>query len=186
MSVRDRRALVDQWLGCLAGGTVGVLVVCCLGVATLLALQRPVPDSVPAAPAEYDIEAAIAEDYVNRTMETNTSGLPSPVPVIAAHLDVRRGGRVDFVARVKMGAIEPLIRGTAVLRATPEGQLAVELADVRLGFVPITALIPSSPIDEMNVAINEMVAERMGPLRARVVGVGGDETTLRFYLVADL
>jgi hypothetical protein len=47
-------------------------------------------------------------------------------------------------------------------------------------------LIPSAPIDEMNVAINEMMSERMGPMQARVVGVGGDETTLRFYLVADL
>jgi hypothetical protein len=38
----------------------------------------------------------------------------------------------------------------------------------------------------MNVAINQMMSERMGPLDARVIGVSGDETTLRFYLAADL
>jgi hypothetical protein len=172
-------------LGCLGGGGIGILVVCCLGIAAVASLQRQAVESAP-VPTEYDIEAIIEEDYINRSMETNTTGLPSPVPVVAAYLDVRPGGRGEFTARVRLGSFEPTIRGTAIMRSTPEGQLEVVLADVRLGYVPVTMFIPSGPIKEMNVAINQMMAERMGPLQARVIGVGGDETTLRFYLVADL
>ena len=186
MNARRNSRGLEQWLGCLVGGGVGILVVCCLGIAAVMSVQSPAMATVPPAPEEYDIEAVIEEDYINRSMKTNTSGLPSPVPVIAAHLDVRPGGRGDFVAKVRLGAFEPTIRGTAILQSTSEGQLEVELADVRLGYLPITAFIPSGPIDEMNVAINQMMAERMGPMQARVVGVGGDETTLRFYLIADL
>lgn len=186
MSARRNNQGLDQWLGCLVGGGVGILIVCCLGIAAVVSFQRPVTVSAPPAPVDYDIEAVIEEDYINRSMEANTTGLPSPVPVIAAHLDVRPGGQGDFVAKVKLGSFEPTIRGTAVLRSTADGQLEVELHDVWLGYVPITMFIPSGPIDEMNLAINQMMAERMGPMQARVVGVGGDETTLRFYLVADL
>jgi len=186
MNSGRRNAGLDQWLGCLVGGGLGILLVCCLGIAAVMSFQGSAAEPEPVAPGVYDIEAVIEEDYINRSMETNTSGLPSPVPVIAAHLDVRPGGRGDFVAKVKLGPFEPTIQGTVVMRSTPDGQLEVELADVRLGYLPITMFIPSGPIDEMNVAINQMMAERMGPMQARVVGVGGDETTLRFYLLADL
>ena len=186
---RPDRESLDQLLGCLVGGGAGILLVCCLGVALVMSLSGSAPEAAPPTtlpPTAYDIEAVIEEDYINRSMEANTSGLPSPVPVIAAHLDVRPGGRGDFVAKVKLGPFAPTIRGTAVMRSTAEGQLAVSLERVRLGYVPITMLIPLGPIDEMNLAINQMMAERMGAMQARVVGVGGDETTLRFYLEVDL
>jgi hypothetical protein len=177
---------LDQWLGCLAGGGIGVLVVCSLAIAALVSLRGPTFEEAPPTPSEYDIEAVIEEDYINRTMQANISGLPSPVPVIAAYLDVRPGGQGEFTARIRAGSFEPIIHGIAVLRPTSSGQLEVELADVRLGFLPITAFVPQAPIDEMNVAVNQMMKERMGPLEARVIGVGGDEKTLRFYLAADL
>jgi hypothetical protein len=177
---------LDQWLGCLVGGAAGTLLVACLGIGMLMMVQRPQPVASSSPPESYDIEAIIEESYINRTMEGNTAGLPSPFPVVAASLDVRPGGQGDFVAKVKVGSLEPTIRGTAVLRATADGRLEVDLTDVRLGYLPITMFIPSAPIDQMNVAINEMMSERMGPMQARVAGVGGDETTLRFYLVADL
>ena len=186
MSANRRTQNLDQWLGCLVGGGIGVLLVCCLGIATLMYLQRPASVSPPPEPSTYDIEAIIEEEYINRSMEQNMSGLPSPVPVLDAYLDVRPGGQGDFVAKVKLGSLEPVIRGTAVLRPTANGELEVKLVDVRLGYLPITVLMPSGPLDEMNVAINELMAERMGAMEVRVVGVGGDETTLRFYLAADL
>ena len=186
MSANRRTRTLDQWLGCLVGGGVGVLLVCCLGIATLVYLQRPASVSPPPEPSSYDIEAIIEEEYINRSMGDNMSGLPSPLPVLAAHLDVRPGGQGDFVAKVKLGSLEPVIRGTAVLRPTDDGQLEVTLVGVRLGHLPITAFIPSGTMDEMNAAIDQMMAERMGAMQVKVAGVGGDETTLRIYLTAEL
>ncbi len=140
----------------------------------------------PAPPPDYDIEVIIEEDYINRSMSDNLSGSPSPVPVLGAHLDVRPGGQADFIAQVELGPFQPVIHGTVALRATPNGQLEVEIVDVRLGYLPVTMFIPSGPIDQMNADINKMMLERAGGMQARVVGVGGDETTLRFYLAADL
>jgi hypothetical protein len=186
MNTKRRTENLDQWLGCLLGGGVGILLVCCLGIATLMSLQRPASVSAPSTPPSYDIEVIVEEHYINRSMGENTSGLPSPFPVLAAHLDVRPGGRGEFAAKVKLGPLEPVIRGTAVLRPTVDGDLEVMLVDVRLGYLPITMFIPSGTLDEMNAAINQMMAERMGAMEVKVAGVGGDETTLRFYLEADL
>ena len=188
MNAKRKTENLDQWLGCLIGGAIGILLVCCLGIATLMYVQRPasVSVSVPPMPSSYDIEVVIEEYYINSSMGDNTSGLPSPIPVVGAHFDVRPGGQGEFVAKVKLGALEPVIRGTAVLRPTVDGNLEVSLVDVRFGYLPITVFIPSGTLDEMNAAINQMMAERMGAMEVRMVGVGGDETTLRFYLEADL
>jgi hypothetical protein len=155
-------------------------------VAVVTSLRSPSLGPALPPPTDYDIEAVIQEDYINRSMESSMSTLPSPLPIVAAHLDVRPGGQGEFTAKVRVGSFEPTIKGVAIMRATAAGQLQVQLADVRFGYVPVTIFVPQGPIDELNEAINVMMAERMGPLEARVIGVGGDETTLRFYLVADM
>jgi hypothetical protein len=176
----------DQWLGCLIGGAAGILLVCSLGIGSLTVLRRPAAVTAPAIPSGYDIEVIVEEYYINRSMEESTSDLPSPVPILAAHLDVRPGGQGEFAAKVRIGSFEPTIRGTAVLRATEDGRLKVTLSNVRLGYLPVTAFIPAGALNEMNVAINQMMAERMGAMPVSVAGVGGDETSLHIYLVADL
>lgn len=174
----------DRVLGCLLGGALGMLFSCCLGIAAL-ALGGS-PPTIPAAPPPpaYDIEAIVEEDYINRTFLESAAGLPTPLPLVAGHLDVHPGGQADFATQVALGPLRPVFRGTVALRATPAGELRVDLIEVRAGSVPVTALVPASLARAINQAVNQQVAERAGAAGVRVIGVTSDETTLRFYLAS--
>jgi hypothetical protein len=167
----------NRLLGCLLGGVMGMLFTCCLGIAALFLLESPptVPASQP--PAEYEIEAIIEEDYINRAMLESVAGLPTPVPLVAGHLDIHPGGPADFAQQIELGPVR-----TVALRATPAGELEVILIEVRAGYVPVTTFVPSDLLAAVNQSINQQLTNRLGTTGVQLVGVASDETTLRFYL----
>jgi len=179
----------DRLLGCLLGGVVGMLFSCCLGVAVLMLAEnasKSAPPSSPGVqPGAYDIEAIVEEDYINRTMLESASGIPSPVPVVAGHLDLRPGGLADFAVQVEIGPFHPVIQGTLTLRATEAGEMEIGLVDARMGYIPVTPFVPADQFVAVNRSVNQQLATRAAATGSvlQVVGVTTDETTLRLYLV---
>jgi hypothetical protein len=176
----------DRLLSLLIGVFAGILLSCCLGGGTLMLAQSsgsPATTTAAQPPANYDIEIIVEEDYINRTMVENASNAASSLPLAAGHLDIRPGGLADFTAQIEAGPLRPVFDGTLEFRTTDAGQLDIRFASVRAGYLPVTAFVPASQADAINLSINKMFAERAGPLNLRVAGVTSDETTLRFYLV---
>lgn len=157
---------------------------CGLGMGALVLLGGTPTVTVPSPPPAYDIEAIIEEDYINRTIMESVAGFPTPLPLIAGHLDVRPGGQGDFAVQVEAGPLHPVFRGTVALRATEAGKLEVTLVEVRAGYVPVTAFVPAGLLTAMNQAINQQLTERVGATGVQLAGVTSDETSLHFYLVS--
>ena len=182
----------DRALGCLLGGVAGMLFSCCLGVAALMLFESsstvtaPLPPSVQAQ--GYDIEAVVEEDYINRSMLEQAAGVPSPLPLVAGHLDLRPGGQADFVMQMEAGPLRPVFRGVIAFRATEAGEIEMELIEVRVGYLPVTALVPAAQLDAVNQAVNLMLTERSAAMGSvlRVVDVRTEETRLRIYFVTEL
>ena len=174
----------DRVLGCLLGGILGMLLSCCLAVALLLLPGDDVPISGSSPPAEYDIEAIIEEDYVNRTFLESAASLPQPVPLTGGSLDVHPGGRAVFAVQSEIGPLHPVFEGSVVLRATEAGELEVVLSEVRVGRLPVTMFVPDHLLDDVNRDVNRQLKERTGSTDVRLVAVTSDETTLHFFLVS--
>jgi hypothetical protein len=155
---------------------------CCLGVGALVLLQNPREVATAVSPSAYDIEAIVEEDYINRTMLESASEIPMPLPLVAGHLDIRPGGLARFETQMDLGPLRPVFQGTVALRATQGGLLEVVIVEAQMGYLPVTAFIPSGLLIDINQAINQMLIERAGAVGVRVIGVTSDETTLRFYL----
>jgi len=192
MSVNARRKgapsgsrVSDGALGCLLGGIVGVLVSFCLGISVLtLSGASPQAPAASTPPQDYDIEAIIEEDYINRTFLESAAKIPQPLPLVDGHLDVRPGGLADFGVKTDAGFVRPVFRGVIALRATETGGLDVELLQVRAGPIPLTAFVPSDLLDAIDEDVNRQLIERTGAADVRLIGVTSDETTLHFYLVS--
>ena len=175
----------DRTLGCLLGGFFGLLLALCLGIG-LLALSGD-EGAVPGpsvAPAEYDVEAVLEEDYLNRTFMESSATMPQPVPLTAGQLDVRPGGLADFAVQAEVGPLQPIFRGTVSFRATEGGDLHIELERVAVGRLPVTGFVPDGTLDDVNEDANRQLEERAGSTGLRLVGVTSDDTTLHFYLAS--
>jgi len=174
----------DRTLGCLLGGVAGMLFSCVLGVSALVLLgSTPTVTALPPPPA-YDIEAIVEEDYINRTIMESVADFPTPLPLVAGHLDVRPGGQGHFAVQMEAGPLRPVFHGTVALRATEAGGLEVMLVEVRAGHVPVTAFVPAGLLTAVNQAINQQLTERVGATGVQLAGVTSDETSLHFYLVS--
>ena len=174
----------DRVLGGLLGGILGMLFSCCLGIAALSILGISPTVAPTSPPPVYDIEAIVEEDYINRIVSESAAGFSTPVPLAASHVDVRPGGQVDFAAQVRLGPLRPVVHATAALRASAAGEFEVVLIEARIGYLPLTALVPADLIATMNETINQQLAERTGETNVRVAGITSDETTLHLYLVS--
>lgn len=173
----------NRTLGCLLGGIVGMLLTLCVGIAMVaLSPAQDAPPEGPPAPASYDVEAVIEEDYINRTFLEAAATMPQPVPLTEGNLDLRPGGRGDFAVRAEVGPLRPVIRGTVLFRATADGDLQVILHAVRVGRLPVTGLVPEGVLEDVNEDVNRQLEERAGGAGLRLVGVTSDDTTLRIYL----
>ena len=179
---RSSELLSDRALGCLLGGTLGMLLTCCAALGLLAWAGDTEPVSGPPAPTAYDIEAIIEEDYINRTFLESTASLPQPVPLTAGHLNIRPGANADFAVQSQIGPLEPVFRGSVRFRATEFGELEISLNQVRVGLLPVTVFVPRQLLEEINRDVNRQLSERTGATDVRLIGVTSDETTLRFYL----
>ena len=172
----------DRLLVVLIGALVGMFFTCCSGAAVLLLLgTTPAATPTPPPPA-YDVEAIVEEAYINRSMLGSADPIPSPLPLVAGRIDILPGGQVHFVAQMEAGPFHPVFEGTIRLQPSAAGGLELEFLSVRVGYLPVTPLIPASQVTELNAAINEMLEERAGAVDLQVVGVTSDETTLHIYL----
>jgi len=157
----------------------------CLGIGllTLSGASSQAPAASP-PPPDYDIEAIVEEDYINRTFLDSATRIPQPLPLLAGHLDVHTGGQADFAVKTDAGFMQPVFRGVIALRATETGELDVELLQVRAGPIPVTAFVPDDLLDAIDEDVNRLLAERTGAADVRLIGVTSDEITLHFYLVS--
>ena len=180
----------DRLLGCLLGAVAGLLFSCCLGVGGLMLVGESSPASAPsspqARPEAYDIQAIIEEDYINRTMVQNAARIPSPMSVVAGHLDIRPGGQADFTVQMDAGPLRPVFKGTIEMRATEAGELEIALVQVLVGNIPVTALVPADQFASVNESVNQQLVDRAAAAGSelRVAGVTTDDTSLHLYLVA--
>jgi hypothetical protein len=177
-----RRQRSDRLLIVLIGALVGMFFTCCSGAALLLLLgSTPAATHAPPPPA-YDVEAIVEEVYINRSMLDSPDTIPSPLPLVAGHLDILPGGQAHFVSQMEAGPLRPVFEGTIRLQPSAAGGLEVEFLSVQVGYLPVTPLVPTSQITAINAAINQMLEERAGAVDLQVVGVTSDETTLHIYL----
>jgi hypothetical protein len=164
---------------------MGMLLGCCLGIAVLTASEVSPETITPAPPpSAYDIEAIIEEDYVNRTLVQRAPSLPQPLRLIAGHLDIHPGGAADFAARVDLGPVQPVFRGSIALAPTDTGELDVTLSQVRMGHIPVTMFVPGSLLEAVDQDINSQLTEHTGAAGVRLIGVTSDESSLHFYLAS--
>lgn len=180
----------DHVLGCLLGGIVGMLFSCCLGMGALMLFEGSdtvtAPPSLP-PPQDYDIEAVVEEAYINRIMLESPVEAPSPLPMVGGLLDLHPGGQADFAVQMEAGPLRPVFRGVLAFRATPAGEIEIDIVEIHVGYIPVTPFVPASQLTAVNLAINKMLIERAAATGTvlQVVGVQTDETRLRFYFVAN-
>ncbi|NLE99467.1 MAG: hypothetical protein GX601_00665 [Anaerolineales bacterium] len=184
MSTRARPSRVsDRLLVVLAGGLIGVLFSCCVGAALLALLARTPAESSNQPPsAAYDIEAVVGEACINRMMLDGSVSIPSPLPMVAGHLDILPGGRARFMSQMELGPLQPVVEGTIRLAASETGSLEISLVDARVGYLPLTPLVPKGQFDTVNAEISRMLEQGVGPVKLQVVAVTSDETSLHVYL----
>jgi hypothetical protein len=149
----------DRLLILLIGGLVGMLLSCCLGTAILLLFNASPSDAPVLPPPSYDVEAIVEEEYINRTMLDSADEVPSPLPLVAGHLDILSGGQAHFVSQMEVGPLRPVFEGTIRLQPSASGGIEVEFLEVRVGYLPVTPLVPASQTEAINAAINRMVEE---------------------------
>ena len=175
----------NRTLGCLLGGVFGMLLTLCLGIGILaLTPAEEVPADGRPAPAEYDVEAIIEEEYLNRTFVESAATMPQPVDILAGQMDVQPGGRAAFAVQPRIGPLRPVVRGWLLFRATETGDLEISLGDVRLGRISVKAFVPNGVLDGVNREVNRQLDERTRPADLGLIAVRSDDTTLRFYLAS--
>lgn len=178
----------DRPLVALIGLIAGMLVCCCSG-GLILALGSggaPVEVAQSAVPPNAPIEADIAESYLNRTFLQNAAGYPSPWPLRGGQLDVLPGNRIKFTAQLESPLGELTANGVVIIVAR-DGQLDIRIAEVRLGQLPVTALMQLFAPDigaQVSAQANQQLRERTALAGVQLVGVASDDTQLRFFLAA--
>ncbi len=177
----------DRMLAALIGVIAGMLVCCCSGGLLMAAGSSSSGLELAKPPANATIEAQITEAYLNRTFLQNATGFPSPWPLQSGQIDVLSGNRMKFVARVQSPLGEMTVNGMVTLTAR-DGQLVIRLADVRLGQLPVTAMmqlfLPGLEA-QINELANQQLRDRTALAKVTLVGVTSDDTQLRFFLTGE-
>jgi hypothetical protein len=174
----------DKTLVALIGLIVGMLVCCCSGGVFMAAgSSSPAVDVTPFT-GSATIEADVTEQYLNRTFMQNAAGFSSPMPLQSGQLDITPGNRMRFVVQVQSPLGEMTINGLVTL-AAQDGQLVIHIADVRLGQLPVTALMQLFAPDmeaQINEQANKQLQDRTALANVTLVGVSTDDTQLRVFL----
>ncbi len=175
-----RNRLVLTAVGALVGFLLGLVV----SIALLLVFRGGALELAEASqPAVYDIEAVVEEDYINRIMVTSANEMSGPVSLTAGRMDLRPGGVADFIAKLKLGPLQPAVEGQVGFRATEDhSSIEVLLLDARLGRLQLNKLVPDTALDPINADIKRLLIDKVGSQGLFVLHVGSDETTLRLYL----
>jgi len=179
----------DRLLGLLIGLLAGMFL-CCAFTGLTLALGGGAPSqgrgevpSPSSPPAGATLDVAIDEAYLSRTLAQNARGYPSPWPILGGRMDVRPENQATFDVLLD----SPLGRMTVSGRATftsAQGRLAVHIAQVKLGAIPVTPLVGLFAPDldaQINGQANRQLQERTREVGITLLGVTTDEQFLRFY-----
>jgi len=179
----------DRTLAVLIGLIAGMLVCCCSGGLLIAAGSSGTAVDVAQSPAPTDagIRADIAESYLNRTFMDNAAGYPSPWPLKAGRLDVLPGNQMKFIVQVESPLGLMTVNGLATLTAR-DGELVIRIADVRLGQLPVTALMQAFQPDmeaQINEQANQQLRERTQMAQVKLLAVTSDDTQFQFFLASE-
>jgi hypothetical protein len=175
----------DRLLGLLIGLLAGMFL-CCAFTGLTLALSGGAPavqSATGGPPAGATLDVAIDEAYLSRTLAQNARGYPSPWPILGGRMDVRPENQATFDVLLD----SPLGRMTVSGRATftsAQGRLAIHIAQVKLGAIPVTPLVGLFAPDldaQINGQANRQLQERTREVGITLLGVTTDEQFLRFY-----
>lgn len=173
----------DRLLGLLAGLLAGMFL-CCAVTGLTLALGGSAPALQSATPpAGATLDVAIDEAYLSRTLAQNASGYPSPWPILGGRMDVRPGNQATFDVILDSPLGRMTVSGRAAFAAA-QGRLAVHIAQVKLGAIPVTPLVGLFAPDldgQINSQANRQLQERAQGAGVTLLGVTTDEQFLRFH-----
>ena len=178
----------DRFLGLLVGLLAGMFL-CCAFTGLTLALGGGAPAqgrgevSSPSSPAGATLEVAIDEAYLSRTLAQNARGYPSPWPILSGRMDVRPGNQATFDVLLDSPLGRMTVSGEATF-AVAQGRLAVHIAQVKLGAIPVSPLVGLFAPDldaQINSQANRQLQERAQGAGITLVGVTTDEQFLRFH-----
>lgn len=176
----------DRLLGLLVGLLAGMFL-CCAIAGLALALGGSAPTSPPAGPpAGATLDVAIDEAYLSRTLAQNARGYPSPWPILGGRMDVRPGNQATFAVLLDSPMGRMTVSGRATF-ASAQGRLAVHIAQVKLGAIPVTPLVELFAPDldaQINSQANRQLQERTQGAGVTLLGVTTDEQFLRFHFTA--
>ncbi len=176
----------DKTIAFLIGVIAGVLACLVIGL-FFVAAGAPAKetDSAPATPpAEAVIEAAIAEDYVNRAFMESIVGSTGDWKIEGGRVDIQPAGRIEFSAKIGSPIGSAIIKGVVRITVRDE-KLNIHVAEVRLGQLPLTgALRPFLPTleSQINDEANRQLRQRADKAKVKLVGVTSDDDHLRFHL----
>ncbi len=174
----------DKTLVALIGLIAGMLICCCSGGVLMAASSSSSAANVTPFTGSATIEADVNEQYLNRTFMQNVAGFSSPMPLQGGQLDITPGNRMRFVVQVQSPLGEMTVNGLVTL-AVQDGQLVIHIADVRLGQLPVTALMqmfaPGLEV-QINEQANKQLQDRTALANVKLVGVSTDDTQLRVFL----
>ena len=176
----------ERLLALVIGLIAALLLSCACGALFLVTAGGSGETVASAAPADWSIQADIGERYLNRIFLDNLGTYPSPWPVTDGTLDVQPGNRIAFTATVQSPLGEMTAIG-AVTITVGDGELAIRIADVSLGQVPVTLMLrlfqPGLEA-QINAEANRQLLERAGQARLALAGITTDDAALHAYLVA--
>ncbi|MGC9347864.1 MAG: hypothetical protein ACP5JG_06985 [Anaerolineae bacterium] len=171
-----RNPLVMVAAGVLMGLCLGLI----LGTGVLLILDADPDRLAPPSISDYDIQAIVEEDYINRIMVESANEMSGPVSLTAGEMDIKPGAVADFDVELEIGPLHPVFEGTVGFRATDDGSsIEVLLLDAQVGRLRLNRLVPDGALDSINEDIKRLLVDKIGSKGLSVLYVESDDTTLR-------
>lgn len=176
----------DKSLLLVIGLLAGVLLGCLGGIAMVAFGVSGGHSAEPATPPDGAlVEAAISEDYLNRTFLDSLGTSGGAALVYDGRVDVQPGNRLRFIAQLDTPIGLATTRGTVEL-AVVDGLLSIRILEVRLGQLPVTLL--ARPFlagieKQINEQANRLLTERSSSAPVKLLGMTSNESEIRFYLV---
>jgi hypothetical protein len=164
-----------------AGAVVlGLLLGLILGAGALMMLDAEPGRLDPPVISDYDIQAIVEEDYINRIMIESANEMSGPVSLTAGEMDIKPGAVADFAVELEIGPLRPVFEGAVGFQATDDGtSVEVLLLDAQVGRLKLNRLVPDGALDSVNEDIKRLLVDRIGSQGLSVLYVDSDETTLR-------